>query len=356
MECDADGVLMQEQRADPVPLESHYLLTTVPDHRPFFSQASPDLTTAQTTPETVARLRDNILRVFLGNEDAVDRIICCLLARGHVLIEDVPGVGKTVLATALAKSIDCDFSRIQLTPDMLPGDVLGVSIFDRQSGEFTLKRGPIFTNILLADEINRTTPRTQTALLEAMNEAQVSIDGTILPLTAPFMVLATQNPYEFEGTYLLPENQLDRFLMRIHLGYPSPADELRVLEQRPAHNALGDLRPVMHRDDVISAQDAVDQVRVDRSLLDYIIRLAHATREHPMIQVGLSPRGSLALAQLARATAYYNGRDYAIPEDILDNITQVCAHRMVMRSSLGSAGDSPSSVIESIVSTVQSPA
>jgi len=169
-------------------------------------------------PDTIARLRDNILRVFLGNEGAVDRVICCLLARGHVLIEDVPGVGKTVLATALAKSIDCKFSRIQLTSDMLPGDVLGVSIFDRTTGEFTLKRGPIFTNILLADEINRTTPRTQTALLEAMNEAQVSIDGTIIPLGAPFMVLATQNPYEFEGTYLLPENQLDRVMLHADLG------------------------------------------------------------------------------------------------------------------------------------------
>ncbi len=197
--------------------------------------------------DAIARLRENITSVFYGNPAAVERVIRCLLARGHVLIEDVPGVGKTVLATAMAKSINCQFTRIQLTPDMLPSDVLGVSVYNTQTGEFVFKKGPIFSNIILADEINRTTPRTQTALLEAMNEATVSIDGSSFRLEQPFMVIATQNPYEYEGTYLLPENQLDRFLMRTRLGYPSPEVEAKVLERRPADSTLPGLEPVMSR-------------------------------------------------------------------------------------------------------------
>ncbi len=284
------------------------------------------------TAGAIARLRANIQRVFLGNTAAVDRVICCLLARGHVLIEDVPGVGKTVLATALARSISGSFSRIQLTPDMLPGDVLGVSIYDRDSGEFRFKRGPIFANIILADEINRTTPRTQSSLLESMNEATVSIDGRVLPLEQPFMVIATQNPYEFEGTYLLPENQLDRFLMQIGLGYPSPEDEARVIETRPAETALHELRPALTCPETLELQARVLEVRLDRSLVQYIIALANSTRRNEGLQVGLSPRGTLSLAQAARATALMNERDYCIPEDVTENVIAVCAHRMVCRS------------------------
>ncbi len=306
--------------------------------------------------DQINALRDNIRQVFLGNEDAVEQIIRCLLARGHILIEDVPGVGKTVLATAIAKSVDCHFSRIQLTPDMIPADVLGVTIYDRETGEFVLKKGPIFTNILLADEINRTTPRTQTALLEAMNEAQVSIDGTIHILEQPFMVLATQNPYDFEGTYLLPENQLDRFLMRIRLGYPDPEAERRVLELRPAQNMLKALRPVLSRDQVVELQNQVDKVILERSLMDYIIAFANASREHPKIRVGLSPRGSLALAQAARATAFTNARDYVIPEDILENIECVCSHRVITGSGLSAAGpDGAIELLQSILETIESP-
>src|SRR5678815_1311208 len=309
-----------------------------------------------TTNQGILRLRENISKVFLGNMGAVDRVICCLLARGHVLIEDVPGVGKTVLATAMAKSIDCSFSRIQLTPDMLPSDVLGVSIYDRATGEFAFKKGPIFANVVLADEINRTTPRTQTALLEAMNEATVSMDGRSYHLEQPFMVVATQNPYEFEGTYLLPENQLDRFLMRTRLGYPNPADEARVLDLRPANHTLPELAPVLHRDDVIKLQQQVDAVRVDRSLLDYIISLANATRTHPELQVGMSPRGSLALAQAARSTAVLHGRDYTIPEDILDNIYPVCAHRIVTRNYTGdSQTDSAATILKTVIQSLKSP-
>jgi MoxR-like ATPase len=310
-----------------------------------------------TMNDAIARLRDNIGRVFLGNMAAVDRVICCLLARGHILLEDVPGVGKTVLATAVAKSIDCSFSRIQLTPDLLPSDVLGVSIFDRNTSEFVFKHGPIFANIVLADEINRTTPRTQTALLEAMNEATVSMDGRVMRLEPPFMVVATQNPYEFEGTYVLPENQLDRFLMRTRIGYPNPADEARVLDLRPANYALPQLEPVLHKDDVIALQKRVDEVRVDRSLLDYIIALANATRKHEELQVGLSPRGSLALAQAARATAVLAGRDYAIPEDILRNVLPVCAHRVIARTYLRDGDvDSASRILKGVVESLKSPA
>lgn len=306
--------------------------------------------------DQLARLKANIERVFLGHAGTVDRAICCLLARGHLLIEDVPGVGKTVLATALARSIDCSFSRIQLTPDLLPSDVTGVSVFDRATGEFSFKRGPIFANVVLADEINRATPRTQTALLEAMNEASVSVDGKVMLLEQPFMVVATQNPYEFEGTYLLPENQLDRFLMRISIGYPSPADEARILDLRPFLTSLPDLAPVLHKDDVIALQREVDRVRLDSSLLDYVVAFATATRRHEQVEVGLSPRGSLALAQAARATALYQGRHYVIPEDILANVIAVSAHRVITRSALASRdGSHTEQVLNAILRSVPSP-
>jgi len=280
----------------------------------------------------IGALRENIAKAYLGRSEPIDRLITCLLARGHALIEDVPGVGKTVLASALAKSIDCAFSRVQLTPDLLPADIIGVSIYDRESGSFRFNHGPLFTNILLADEINRTTPRTQTALLEAMNEASVSVDGVAHPLPLPFMVLATQNPYDFEGTYPLPENQLDRFLMRISLGYPEPEVESRLLDLRPAQHVLAKLEPVIHREQILELQNSVDQVRLDESLRRYIVELARATRRHEDLLVGISPRGTLALAHAARATALMHDRDYCIPEDILDNLVEVCAHRVITRS------------------------
>lgn len=312
--------------------------------------------TARSAQDAIDRLRANIERVFIGNRDAVDRLIVCLLARGHVLIEDAPGVGKTVLATALARSIDCSFSRIQLTPDLLPSDVLGVSVYDRATGEFQFKRGPIFANIVLADEINRTTPRTQSALLESMNEATVSVDGRVIPLEPPFMVVATQNPYEFEGTYLLPENQLDRFLMQIHLGYPSAADEARVIETRPGETSLHTLAPVLSREDVLGLQKEADAVRLDRALIDYIIALAAATRKHEELQVGLSPRGTLALSHAARATALLHGRDYCIPEDVYTNVEVVSAHRVVPRAAVSNDSGAGRRIIASIVHAVASPA
>jgi MoxR-like ATPase len=306
--------------------------------------------------DALARLKNNIAKVLFGNSAAIDRVVCCLLARGHLLIEDVPGVGKTVLATALARSVDCAFSRIQLTPDLLPSDVLGVSIYDKNTGEFIYKRGPIFANIVLADEINRTPPRTQAALLEAMNEATVSVDGRVIPLEPPFMVIATQNPFDFEGTYLLPENQLDRFLMRISLGYPGADEEARVLDVRPANHPLHELKPVLTRAEVLDLQERVDHVKVDRALLDYIVTFANATRKHPGLLHGLSPRGSLSLAQAARATALFHHRDYVVPDDIVENILPVCSHRVVTRAAGSGGPESSERVLRSVLESVPSPA
>jgi len=307
--------------------------------------------------ETLHRLRENVASVYMGNRQAVDRLVACLLARGHVLIEDVPGVGKTVLANALARSIDCTFSRIQCTPDLLPSDVTGVSVYHRDRDEFEFKRGPVFANVVLADEINRATPRTQSALLEAMSEGTVSAEGHVHMLPTPFTVVATPNQYEFEGTYLLPENQLDRFLMRISLGYPSADDEGRILLKQPARTSLRDLRPVMGGQDVAALQDAVDAVRMDPSLVDYVIAIAAATRMHEELAVGVSPRGSLALAQAARATALLDGRDHCVPEDVVSNVLTVCAHRVVTRTAMH-VGDAQTArrILQQVLEQVASPA
>jgi len=327
------------------------------DHQSSNTPASAHAIDIEQASSLLSRLRDNIRQVYIGNTEAIDRLLVCLMARGHILIEDVPGVGKTVLATALARSVDCTFNRVQLTPDMLPADVLGVSIYDNATGEFQFKRGPVFANILLADEINRTTPRTQSALLESMQEATVSIDGRILRLDPPFMVVATQNPFEFEGTYLLPENQLDRFLMRISLGYPAPEAEAQVLNQRPSEAKLTNLDAVMTKQDVLALQELTDRVRIDDEIVDYIIRLANATREHKDLRIGLSPRGTLALAQASRARAVLFGRDYCIPEDVLENIEAVCGHRIVSRGYL-QTGDQSSGLdtLREIIREVPSPA
>jgi MoxR-like ATPase len=286
----------------------------------------------QAMHDRIAALRGNIVSVYMGNTQAVDRLIVCLLARGHALIEDVPGVGKTVLANALARSIRCSFARVQCTPDLLPSDITGTSIYRQQTGDFEFRQGPIFANVVLADEINRTTPRTQAALLEAMSDGTVSAEGVVHHLPQPFLVVATQNPYEFEGTYFLPENQLDRFLMRISLGYPSPDDESRILQKQPARTALPDLQPAMDAAEVLALQRAVDAVRLKQELVDYIIAIATATRNSEDLQVGVSPRGALALAAAARATALIDGRDYCVPDDIVSNVLPVCAHRVISRT------------------------
>jgi MoxR-like ATPase len=301
-------------------------------------------------------LRTNIQRVYLGNQTAVEKLLICLLARGHVLIEDVPGVGKTILATALARSLDCSMARIQLTPDLLPSDVLGVTVWDQQRSEFIFKPGPIFHNVVLADEINRTTPRTQSALLEAMNEAQVSLDGVTRKLIQPFMVIATQNPFEFEGTYFLPESQLDRFLMRLHLGYPGPEDEARVLDLDPSRTTLGELKPVMTSADLLELQARVPKVKLDPALTEYVVRIVTATRSHEQLQIGVSPRGALALVTAARACALMHKRDYVVPEDITAHAVSVCAHRVVSKTHMHEADAAASQrIIQQVLETVPSP-
>ena len=309
------------------------------------------------TQHKLQELQRNIASVYMGNAGAIDRVIVALLARGHILIEDVPGVGKTVLASAVAKSIDCSFARIQCTPDLLPSDITGINMFDRTSSEFSFRAGPIFNNIIVADEINRTTPRTQSALLEAMSEAVVTVDGETRSLPAPFMVIATQNPYEFEGTYFLPENQLDRFLMRINLGYPSPEDERRVIRKQPAKTSLQTLKTVMTSEEVVAMQEQVDEIKINDDLVDYIIAIASATRQAEDLQVGVSPRGALALAQTARATALLEDRDYCIPEDVVSNVLPVCSHRVVSRTYMHD-GDTNTTrrIIQQVLETVPSPA
>lgn len=284
--------------------------------------------------EKLRLLRANVESVFIGKPDAVNQILIGLLARGHVLVEDVPGVGKTVLARAVAKSIDCRFSRVQLTPDLLPSDILGISVYNDRTGLFEFKPGPIFSNIVLADEINRTTPRTQSALLEVMNEAQVSVDGQAMRLEQPFMVIATQNPFEFEGTYFLPENQLDRFVLRVKIGYPSRESERQILRQQPDREPLESLTSVMGGDDVIRLQELTDGVRVDDVLMDYLQDIVEATRRHEAFEVGVSPRGALALLRAAKAAAVLKGRDYVVPDDIKSLCVAAFAHRVVSKSYL----------------------
>jgi MoxR-like ATPase len=306
--------------------------------------------------QAIDRLRDNIRTVFLGHPRAVDLLLTGLVARGHVLIEDVPGVGKTVLARALAKSIKCNFSRIQLTPDLLPGDVLGVSVFDSKTSQFEFKPGPVFANIVLADEINRTTPRTQSALLEAMAEEQVSVENRTFPLQRPFMVVATQNPFEFEGTYHLPENQLDRFLLRISVGYPERSNEHRILTMQPGRNVLERLEAVMSAADVIELQDRSPNVKLDPAIVDYILDLIGATRDSDELHLGVSPRGALALTQASQASALLNGRDYVTPDDVKALFIAVCAHRVISKTYLHN-GDSNATerVLQSILDRTATP-
>ena len=287
--------------------------------------------------DLIRRLEENVGRALVGKSGPVRLAVVGLLARGHLLIEDVPGVGKTTLAAALARSIGAGFQRIQFTSDMLPSDVLGVSVWEPKLGEFVFKPGPLFTNIVLADEINRTTPKTQSSLLEAMNEAQVSLDHSTYPLPRPFMVLATQNPREYEGTFPLPESQLDRFLLRIRIGYPETADEKAVLRGTVAPTPAR-LQPVLAVEEVLELQETVERVRAEESVLDYLVALVATTRRSPLLSLGVSPRGSLALLRAARARALADGRDYIVPDDITELAVAVLAHRVMVKARVGAPG------------------
>jgi MoxR-like ATPase len=296
------------------------------------------------------RLRTNLGSVLLGKPEVIDLAIVGLLAEGHLLIEDVPGVGKTLLAKALAKSIACSFQRIQFTPDLLPSDLIGTSIFHQPTGQFVFQAGPLFAQIVLADEINRATPRTQSALLEAMNDRQITSDGQTRPLGPPFLVLATQNPYEFEGTYPLPESQLDRFLLRLAIGYPERGAEKAVLNQHRGGEPVDTLQPVLSADQVVALQRRVRQVRVDDSLNDYILDLVEATRKHPDVQLGASTRAALALDRAAQALAVLQHRDYVIPDDIKRLAVPVLAHRILAKGYRQSGlGDRAAAVITDVL-------
>ncbi|HEY7601844.1 MAG TPA: MoxR family ATPase [Methylomirabilota bacterium] len=303
----------------------------------------------------IGRLEANLSRALVGKAEVVRLAVVGLLARGHLLIEDVPGVGKTTLAAALARSLGVSFQRIQFTSDMLPSDVLGVAVYEPDKHEFVFKPGPIFTNIVLADEINRTTPKTQSSLLEAMNEAQVSLDHTTHPLPRPFMVLATQNPREHAGTFPLPESQLDRFLLRIRIGYPSEADERTILRGSGLPVAET-LESVLDAADVVDLQEAAEGVRADDSVLDYVLSIVTATRRSRLLSLGVSPRGSLALLRAARAHALADGRDYLVPDDVKRLAVPALAHRVLLTgSSADGAGAGAEAVIRTIVQDVPVP-
>jgi MoxR-like ATPase len=310
------------------------------------------------TSSVVSQLQRSIARAIFGKEDVIQLALITLLARGHLLIEDVPGVGKTTLAQALAKSFHCSFQRIQFTSDLLPSDVLGVSIYNPESREFEFRHGPIFANVVLADEINRTTPRTQSALLEAMNEAQVTVDGRTLPLPQPFLVIATQNPVEHHGTYPLPESQLDRFLMRIKMGYPSHETEKDILRSRATDESAGVLGPIADVADVLSMQESVTRVKVDSSLHDYALDIVNRTRKSDQLALGVSPRGTLMLQRAAQARAFLDGRDFCLPDDFKQLAVAVFAHRVVAsarHASLQKKSESTENVLREIVDSVRVP-
>ena len=300
-------------------------------------------------------LVDNIERVILGKRDVVVTAVCALLARGHLLLEDVPGVGKTYLARSLARSLDFAFARIQFTPDLLPSDVTGVSIYNRKSDEFEFRQGPVFTHILLADELNRATPRTQSALLECMGEKQVSVDGRTHILPDPFFVIATQNPVEQQGVYNLPEAQLDRFIAKARIGYPDPLVEARILEEQKITHPLEFLQPVAARDDLLKAQEAVKDIYVAAELSDYIVRLVHATRSHPDLLLGASPRASLSLYRLAQAITFLEGGDYVVPDAIKTMAPPALRHRLILKPQSRLAGKSADDVIGEILRQIDPP-
>lgn len=303
--------------------------------------------------ENASKIKENIAKVIVGKDDVINLLLTALLADGHVLIEDMPGTGKTKLAKALAASLDADFNRIQFTPDLLPADITGLDIYNQKSGRFEFTKGPVFTNILLADEINRATPRTQSGLLECMEERQVTVDGQTHTLDEPFFLIATQNPVETAGTYPLPEAQLDRFMMQIKMGYPTVAEELQIINRYISHDPLEDLMPVCSKNDLFKMKEMVKEVFVHDCVKEYITHLVEATRKHPMLVLGVNPRGTLALLKCTQAYAAIMGRDYVTPDDVKALCTSVFSHRLLSYST--DRNTTVSRILSEILSSVEVP-
>ncbi len=307
-------------------------------------------------PEAVVeRMIYNVEKVIVGKTDLIEKAIIALLCGGHILLEDVPGVGKTMFVRALAKTVGCEFKRIQFTPDMLPSDVTGVSVYNQKTAEFEFRPGPIMANMVLADEINRTSPKTQAALLEAMEERKVTADGTTYALPEPFLLLATQNPLAYEGTYALPEAQLDRFMIKLRLGYPKPEQEAELLGRLQEKHPVDALKPVLLKEELVSLQQRVRTVYVDDALKRYIVSIAEATRRHPDINLGASPRASLALMRAAQAHAFVRGRTYVVPDDIKAMLICTIAHRLILHPEARMTGKSGEAIARHIADTVPVP-
>lgn len=305
--------------------------------------------------QTAQLIRENVKKVIVGKDEIIDLCLAAVFCEGHILLEDVPGTGKTTLARALAISLGCSFRRIQFTPDLLPSDVTGIHWFNQKNQEFEFRPGPIISQIVLADEINRATPRTQSALLEAMQERQITVDGMSRPLPRPFLVLATQNPVELEGTFPLPEAQIDRFLLRIAIGYPNQSEENQILERFQVDDPLLDLKPVVSPEDILAAQAARRKIRVEASLRDYIVQISRATRRHDEIELGASPRATMGLFQTAQAWAAIRGRDYVVPDDIKMAAPYVLIHRMMISTRAELRGRKPDELLMDIVNSVAVP-
>jgi MoxR-like ATPase len=305
--------------------------------------------------EIAQRIMENVEEVIVGKHEAVELTVIALLCEGHLLIEDVPGTGKTMLAKSVARSLGCEFRRIQFTPDMLPSDVTGVSVFNQKTREFEFRPGPVMAQIVLTDEINRATPKTQSALLEAMEEHQITVDGVTYPMEQPFLVLATQNPIEYEGTFPLPEAQLDRFMMRISLGYPSTEDEITVLDRQQHSHPVTRIEQVVSTEELIDTQQRIKGVYIDDLVKEYIVKLVKATRKHPDVYLGASPRGSLALYKTGQARAAIMGRDYVIPDDVKALSMMTLAHRLIISPSARIKNVDPRAVIQEILDSVPVP-